>query len=91
VQEGKTAGWGQLVQLTENKKKEGLGFAAHKVKGTSPTEGMFRSAGFINAPSEVNMIIQDPPQEELPTFVTPGGACCNWVAVDIPSAILLSK
>ncbi len=80
-----------MVQLTENKKKEGLGFAAHKAKGTSPTEGTFRSAGFINAPSEINMIIQDQPQEEVPAFVKPGGACCNWVAVDIPSAIPLSK
>jgi len=30
VQEGKTEGWGQLVQLLENKRKEGLGFSTHK-------------------------------------------------------------
>jgi len=91
VQEGKAAGWGQLVQLPENQKKEGLGFDARKAKGISSIEGTFRSAGFINAPSEVNVIIRDPPQEELPVFVTPGGACCNWVAVDVPFAIPLSK
>jgi len=91
VQEGKTAGWGQLVQLPENQKKEGLRFADHKATGTSPTEGTFRSAGFINASSEINVIVQDQPQEEIPAFVTLGRACCNWIAVDIPSAISLSK
>ena len=30
LQKGKTAGWGQLVQLPENKGKEGLGFSTHK-------------------------------------------------------------
>ena len=82
VQEGKTAGSGQLVQLPENQKKEGLGFAAHKAKGISPTEGTFRSAGFINAPSEINVIVQDQRQEEIPAFVTPRGSllqldCCR--------------
>ena len=45
VQEGQAAGWGQLIQLQDNKHKEGLGF--------SPTSGVsagtFRSAGFVNA------------------------------------------
>jgi len=30
VQKGKTVGWGQLVQLSKNKRKECLGFSTHK-------------------------------------------------------------
>jgi len=33
IHEGKAEGWGQLVQLPENKRKEGLGFSIHKPRG----------------------------------------------------------
>jgi len=79
------------VQLSENQRKEGLGFSTHKPRVINPTEGTFHSAGFINAPSEINVIVEDQSQEEATIFVTLGGVCCNWVAVDIPSVIPLSE
>jgi len=91
VQKGKTEGWGQLVQLPENKRKEGLGFSTHKSRVANPTEGTFHSVGFINAPPETNAVLEDQSEEEAPDFVTPGGTCCNWIVVDIPSVIPLSK
>jgi len=91
VQEGKAEGWGQLMQLSENKRKEGMGFSTHKPGVVNPTEGTFHSAGFINAPPDINTVLEDQSEEETPIFVTPGGAFCNWIADDIPSVIPLSK
>jgi len=77
--------------LPENKRKEGLGFSASRPGVFNPTVGSFHSAGFINAPPEISAIIEDQAEEATSVFVTPGGSCCNWVAVDIPSVIPLSK
>jgi hypothetical protein len=91
IHEGKTEGWGQLVKLPENKRKEGIGFPNHKPGAFNPTGGTFRSAGFIYDPPDTNAIIEDQSEEVAHVFVTPGGACCNWIAVDIPSVIPCSK
>ena len=91
VRSGKAEGWGQLVQLPENKRKEGLGFSASRPGVFNPTVGSFHSARFINAPPEISAIIEDEAEEAIPTFVTPGGSCYNWIAADIPSVIPLSK
>jgi len=91
VQEGKAEGWGQLVKLPENKRKEGLGFPDSKSGVFNQTGGTFHSDGFINLPSEANAIIEDQSEEVAPVFVTLGGAYCNWVAVDIPFVIPISK
>jgi len=91
VQEGKTERWGQLVQLPKNKRKEGLGFSTHKSRVANPIEGTFDSVGFINALPKTNAVLEDQSEEEIPDFVTPGGTCCNWISMDIPSAISLSK
>jgi hypothetical protein len=73
VQEGQAAGWGKVIQILENKRKEGLGF--------SPTSGVstgtFYSAGFINA-------IDDAESSYVPAFVVPGGTVRNWEAINIP-------
>ena len=75
VQEGQAAGWGQLIQLHENKRKEGLGF--------SPTSGVstgtFYSAGFANAITE-GATGSGP----RPVFVISGGTARNWNVVDLP-------
>ena len=76
VQEGQATGWGQLIQLLENKRKEGLGF--------SPTSGVstatFYSAGFANA------ITGGVAAESgsRPMFVISGGIAKNWNVVDLP-------
>ena len=75
VQEGQVAGWGQLIQLPENKHKEGLGF--------SPTSGVstgtFYSAGFTNAITEGAT-----GSGSRPVFVVPGGTAKNWNVIDLP-------
>lgn len=91
IQEGKTEGWGQLVELTENKRKEGIGFPNSKPGVFNPTGGTFHSAGFIHAPSEINALLEDQSEEATPVFVTPVGTCCNWIAVDVPSVMPYSK
>jgi hypothetical protein len=87
IQEGKTEAWGQLVELHENKRKEGIGFPNSKPGAFNPTGCTFYSAGFIYDPPETNAIIEDQSEEVAPIFVTPGGVCCNWIAVDVPSVI----
>ncbi|KEH38222.1 hypothetical protein MTR_2g064025 [Medicago truncatula] len=82
IQEGQAAGWGKLIQLLENKHKEGLGY--------SPTSGVstgtFYSAGFINAITEKTTGF-DP----RPMFVIPGGIARNWDAIIIPSIMHVSE
>jgi len=80
-----------LVQLPENKHKEGLGFSASRPGVFNPTVGSFHSDGFINAPPEISAIIENEAEEATPAFVTLGGSYCNWIAADIPSVIPLSK
>jgi hypothetical protein len=81
VQEGQAAGWGKVIQVLENKRREGLGF--------SPTSGVstgsFYSAGFINA------ITKDAAESgHVPAFVLPGGIARNWEAVDVPLVMHVS-
>ncbi|GAU40248.1 hypothetical protein TSUD_219590 [Trifolium subterraneum] len=88
--------WGRLLQLAENQKKEGLGCTpSTKLNKPNmvrkPIADIFRGAGFINAPPETNAIIEHEGEEEPLSFVTPGGICCNWVTVDVPSVTPLSK
>jgi len=82
VQEGQAAGWGQLIQLLENKRKEGLGF--------SPTSGVstgtLYSAGFTNAITECAT-----GSSSRPVFVVPGGTAKNWNVIDLPLIMHDSK
>ncbi|GAU46907.1 hypothetical protein TSUD_299580 [Trifolium subterraneum] len=98
VQNGSSASWGQVLTLPENKFQEGLGFSPPSAKvvgpnaATKPIKDIFYSAGFIHPPSlEVNAITEDGPEEDLPSFVTRGVVCRNWIAVDVPSVTHLSK
>jgi hypothetical protein len=92
LEEGVAPRWGKLVQFPANKYKEGLGFASFEGKvNLDPNKDIFRSAGLFHYPPEANAVIEDKVEEEPPSFVTPGGVCRNWVAVDVPSVIPLSK
>jgi hypothetical protein len=68
-----------------------LGFAPFERKDKAKMSGSleqfedtFRSAGFFHPSPETNAIIEDKVEEEPPSFVTPGGVCCNWVASVTP-------
>jgi hypothetical protein len=96
VQDGLSSGWGQVIDLPENKYREGLGFfpSARSVKPSTvigPIKGIFHSVGFIHTPPEANAIIEDGSEEVAPSFVTHGVVCRNWVVVDVPSATHVSK
>ncbi|MCI32394.1 hypothetical protein A2U01_0053607, partial [Trifolium medium] len=79
LKNGSYATWGKVVVLPENKHRKGLGFspASEKVVESSAIiksiEDTFYSAGFIHPPlPEVNAIVEDDPEEDLPSFVTRG-------------------
>jgi hypothetical protein len=84
VKNGSSTSWGKVVTLPENKHREGLGFspsstrAAQLNDGIKPIKDTFYSAGFIHSPSlEANVITEDDPKENLPSFVTPEVVCRN--------------
>ena len=82
VQEGQAAGWGQLIQLLDNKRKEGLGFSP--MSGAST--GTFHSAGFANA------ILEGAAERgSRPTFVILGGIAKNWNVINLPVFVHDSK
>jgi hypothetical protein len=98
LKNGSSASWGKVVVLPENKHREGLGFSPTSEKVVDPDatiksiKDTFYSAGFIHPASlEVNAITDDDPEEDLPSFVTRGVICRNWIAVDVPSVTHLSK
>ncbi|GAU51876.1 hypothetical protein TSUD_416610, partial [Trifolium subterraneum] len=98
VQNDSSTGWGQVLTLPESKFREVLGFSPPSAKAASPNaatkpiEDIFCSAGFIHLPSpEVDAITEDSTEEDLPSFVTRGVVCHNWIAVDVPSVTHLSK
>ena len=86
-----------MLTLPENNSGEGLGFhpVSTRVKQeivTRPIQEVFRSAGFIHpTPPEVDAIIGDDSEEDLPDFVTHGVACQNWIAVDVPIVMHISE
>jgi len=92
VQDGVSTGWGKVLNLPENKRREGLGFAPSTGAFSSkPVGNTFCSAGFIHASSEANAIIEDNPEGVTRNFVTRGGISQNWVAVDVPFVAHLTK
>ena len=97
VESGLVEGWGQVLNLPKNKFGEGLGFhpVSARVKRdvvTLPIQEVFRSAGFIHPTlPEVDAIIGDDSEEDLPNFVTHGLVFQNWIAVDVPVVMHLSE
>jgi len=72
VQDGVSTSWGKLLNLPENKRREGLDFAlSTRTFSSKPVGNTFCSAAFIHAPSEANVIIEDNPEgnEENLTFL----------------------
>lgn len=84
IQAGESASWGKLIELPENKHREGLGFFPSTSLSTAK-KGTFHSSGFIHA------IIEDDPESVPRGFITPGVSSHNWVAVDVPFVAHLSK
>ena len=97
VESGSAEGCGPMLTLPENKSGEGLGFhlVSTRVKQDTITrliQEVFRGAGFIHpTPPEVDAIIGDDSEEDLPGFVTHGVVFQNLIVVDIPVVMHISE
>jgi len=82
IQAGGSTSWEKLIELPENKHREGLGFSPStdlsKTRAVyGPVRGTFHSSGFIHTLSEASAISEDSPEEAPQSFVTPGGVNHN--------------
>ena len=74
----------------------GLGFSAAsgkceylKPKSTlSSYQDIFHSGGYLHPTvCEINAIVEDEEEQEMPNYVTPGVRVQKWVTIDVPSCI----
>ena len=86
-----------MLTLPKNKFGEGLGLYPVPTRAkqdtiTCPIQEVFRSSSFIHpTPPEVDAIIEDDSEVDLPNFVAHGLVCQNWTVVDIPSIMHISE
>jgi len=85
-----------LIELPENKRREGLGFFPladfSKTRVVfEPIRGTFHSSEFIHIISEANATSEGNLEGVPRSFVTLGGVSHNWVTVDVPFVAHLSK
>ncbi|KAI5434518.1 hypothetical protein KIW84_021375 [Lathyrus oleraceus] len=81
---GATAGLGKMIELEDNKSRDGIGFSS----GVFNEKGLFKSGGFIHtSQDEESVAVLAEDTEDSGNFIIPGGVCNNWVAVDIPTVI----
>ncbi|XP_050919131.1 uncharacterized protein LOC127136637 [Lathyrus oleraceus] len=93
VENGQSVGWGQVVELAENKNIVVLGFSPGSThKDLKCTQEVFHSVGFIHSKDQsATAILEDDQEQEAPIFVTHEVMCQNWNAVDVLSVTHLSK
>lgn len=93
VENGQVVGWGQGFELAENKNKVGLGFSSGSTRrDLKHIHEVFYSAGFIHSKDQfAAAILEDNQEQKVPNFVTHRLMCQNWIIVDVPSVIHLSK
>lgn len=93
VENGQSAKWGQIVKLAKNKNKVGLGFSPGATqKDLKRIQEVFQNDGFIHSKDQSDVaILEDDEEQQVSDFVVQGSVCQNWIVVDIPSVIHLSK
>ncbi|XP_050916698.1 uncharacterized protein LOC127131850 [Lathyrus oleraceus] len=84
---------GQVVELAENRNRDGLGFSPGITqRNLKQIQEMFHSVGFIHSKDRsTTASLEDPEEQGVPNFMTCGSMCQNWIDVDVPSVIHLSK
>ena len=77
VHQGPSNVWGQVIEISENKNKAGLGFSHENVESMrpksvfTPYQEIFRNGGFVNPKHpEVDVVLDDEPEFERPSYVT---------------------
>ena len=92
--------WGRLVDPPVNKNRAGLGFSSRNCKGESLKSkstvnnyhDVFRSGGYLHPiGSGINVVEEDEAEQEVPNYVKHGVRVQNWVTIDVPSCIHISK
>ena len=100
VHNGHSEIWGQIVNPPVNKNKADLGFSVKNDKGkrmkpksaAGKYQDMFRRGGYLHTTvSEINAIVEDEAEPEMPNYVTHGVRIQNWITIDVPSCIHVSK
>ena len=100
MRNGHNAVWGRLVDPPVNKNRTGLGFSSKNGKGESlkskssvnSYHDVFRSGGYLHPiGSGINAVEEDEAEQEVPNYVTHGVRVQNWVTIDVPSCIHVSK
>ena len=93
MENGQSVGWGQILELVENKNKVGLGFSLDSTcRDLKRIQEVFHNVGFIHSKDQsAAAILEDDQEQEASNFVTHRLICQNWTIVDVPSVIHLSK
>ena len=93
IENGQYARWGKIVELAENKNIAGLGFSlGATLRDLNLIQEVFHSADFIHSKDQSDVaILEDDEEQQVPNFVTRGSVCQNWITVDVPYVIHLSK
>ena len=83
-----------------NKNITGLGFSSRNGEGESlksksfvnSYHDVFRSVGYLHLiGSGINAFEEDKAEQEVPNYMTHGVRVQNWVTIDVPSCIHVSK
>ena len=100
VRNGHSEVWGQIVDPPVNKNRVGLGFSVKNNKGKSMKlksaagkyQDIFRSGGYLHPTvSRINAIVEDETEQERSNYVTHRVRVQNWMTIDVPSCIHVSK
>ena len=100
VRKGHSEVWGQIMDPPVNKNKVGLGFSLKNDKGKSMKsksvagkyQDIFHSGGYLHPiVFEINAIVEDEAKPEMPNYVTHRFRVQNWITIDVPSCIHVSK
>ena len=100
VRNGHSEVWRQIVDPPINKNKAGLGFSLKNDRGKSMKlksaagnyQGIFRRGGYLHSNvSKINAIVEDEAEPKLPNYVRHGARVQNWITIDVPSCIHVSK
>ena len=93
VENGQSPRRGQIVELSENKSRTGLGFSPGATRiDLNRMQEVFHIAGFIHTKDQfVAAILEDDEEQQVPDFVTHGSVCHNWIVFVVPYVIHLSK
>ena len=100
VRKGHSEVWGQSVDPAGSKNREKLGFSLKndKGKGMKPKsaankyQDIFHGGGYLHPTiSRINAIVEDEAEQEMPKYVTHRVRVQNWITIDVPSCIHVSK